>query len=210
MLAKAETDSVATTVDRWLAQFERALAERDDVLLATLFHARQPLARCAGPDLGHQNGQRLGRDRERAAGACRAGPTGRFQDSPPTDRPPPRDARGHERDRSDLPVRNRRRPRQRSAAAHPGCEPWHRAESVDIAHIAGRIKRDRGAGRAITVCGQVLFARFSRPELARPQDSRRRVCRPGSRGARCRRRTGRAFDRRPPYAIADRHAGRGP
>ena len=39
MLAKAETDSVATTVDRWLAQFERALAERDDVLLATLFHA---------------------------------------------------------------------------------------------------------------------------------------------------------------------------
>src|SRR6478752_10150488 len=39
MLAKAETDSVATAVDRWLAQFERALAERDDVLLATLFHA---------------------------------------------------------------------------------------------------------------------------------------------------------------------------
>src|SRR4051794_24274083 len=39
MLAKAETDSVATTVDRWLAQFEQALAERDDVLLASLFHA---------------------------------------------------------------------------------------------------------------------------------------------------------------------------
>jgi hypothetical protein len=39
MLAKAETNSVATTVDRWLAQFERALAERDDVLLETLFHA---------------------------------------------------------------------------------------------------------------------------------------------------------------------------
>ena len=38
MLAKAETDSVATTVDRWLAQFERALAEPDDALLATLFH----------------------------------------------------------------------------------------------------------------------------------------------------------------------------
>src|ERR1700704_1139493 len=39
MLAKAETNSVATTVDRWLAQFERALAEGDDVLLETLFHA---------------------------------------------------------------------------------------------------------------------------------------------------------------------------
>ena len=39
MLAKAETESVATTVDRWLAQFERALAEPDDALLATLFHA---------------------------------------------------------------------------------------------------------------------------------------------------------------------------
>src|SRR3954464_10991405 len=39
MLAKAETDSVATSVDRWLTQFERALADPDDVLLATLFHA---------------------------------------------------------------------------------------------------------------------------------------------------------------------------
>src|SRR3954464_1040265 len=39
MLAKAETDSVTTSVDRWLAQFERALAEPDDVLLETLFHA---------------------------------------------------------------------------------------------------------------------------------------------------------------------------
>ena len=27
MLAKAETDSIATAVDRWLAQFERALSE---------------------------------------------------------------------------------------------------------------------------------------------------------------------------------------
>ena len=39
MLAKAETESVATSVDHWLAQFERALAEPDDVLLRTLFHA---------------------------------------------------------------------------------------------------------------------------------------------------------------------------
>ena len=39
MLAKTETESVATTVDHWLAQFERALAQPDDVLLKTLFHA---------------------------------------------------------------------------------------------------------------------------------------------------------------------------
>jgi cation diffusion facilitator CzcD-associated flavoprotein CzcO len=34
----AGTETIATTVDHWLAQFERALAERDDVLLKTLFH----------------------------------------------------------------------------------------------------------------------------------------------------------------------------
>src|SRR3977135_3177621 len=39
MLAKTETESVAATADAWLAQFERALAEPDDVLLKTLFHA---------------------------------------------------------------------------------------------------------------------------------------------------------------------------
>jgi cation diffusion facilitator CzcD-associated flavoprotein CzcO len=36
MLARTET--IATIVDHWLAQFDRALAERDDVLLKTLFH----------------------------------------------------------------------------------------------------------------------------------------------------------------------------
>ena len=39
MLAKTETESAATTVGNWLAQFERALAESDDGLLKTLFHA---------------------------------------------------------------------------------------------------------------------------------------------------------------------------
>src|SRR5438552_16830429 len=36
MLAGSET--IATSVDHWLGQFERALAEPDDVLLETLFH----------------------------------------------------------------------------------------------------------------------------------------------------------------------------
>jgi cation diffusion facilitator CzcD-associated flavoprotein CzcO len=36
MLARTET--IATITDHWLAQFERALAEPDDVLLKTLFH----------------------------------------------------------------------------------------------------------------------------------------------------------------------------
>src|SRR6476660_8399825 len=39
MLAKTEKASVATSVDNWLAQFERALAEPDMVLLKALFHA---------------------------------------------------------------------------------------------------------------------------------------------------------------------------
>ncbi|MGB7715726.1 MAG: NAD(P)/FAD-dependent oxidoreductase, partial [Pseudolabrys sp.] len=39
MLAKTEKASVATSVDHWLAQFERALAQPDQVLLKTLFHA---------------------------------------------------------------------------------------------------------------------------------------------------------------------------
>ena len=39
MLAKTEKESVATTMDNWLGQFERALAEPDQVLLKTLFHA---------------------------------------------------------------------------------------------------------------------------------------------------------------------------
>ena len=37
MLARIET--IATIVDYWLTQFERALAEPDDVLLKTLFHS---------------------------------------------------------------------------------------------------------------------------------------------------------------------------
>jgi cation diffusion facilitator CzcD-associated flavoprotein CzcO len=36
MLARTET--IATIVDHWLAEFEKALAERDDVLFKTLFH----------------------------------------------------------------------------------------------------------------------------------------------------------------------------
>jgi len=34
----ARTDTIATIADHWLAQFERALADPDDVLLKTLFH----------------------------------------------------------------------------------------------------------------------------------------------------------------------------
>ena len=37
MLARTETD--LTVMERWLAQFERALSEADNALLKTLFHA---------------------------------------------------------------------------------------------------------------------------------------------------------------------------
>jgi thioredoxin reductase len=38
MLAETEIESAAAAAEKWLAQFERALAEPDDVLLKTLFH----------------------------------------------------------------------------------------------------------------------------------------------------------------------------
>src|SRR5262245_25945948 len=39
MLAKLETEPLATTVDHWLAQLERALAKSDEALLRRLFHS---------------------------------------------------------------------------------------------------------------------------------------------------------------------------
>jgi putative flavoprotein involved in K+ transport len=35
----AETQSIASSIDHWLAEFQRALAQHDDALLETLFHA---------------------------------------------------------------------------------------------------------------------------------------------------------------------------
>ena len=35
----AGTETIATIVDRWLAQFESTLGEPDDALLKTLFHS---------------------------------------------------------------------------------------------------------------------------------------------------------------------------
>jgi hypothetical protein len=42
----AETQSLATIANHWLATFEKALAGRDDVLLKTLFHATAIGAMC--------------------------------------------------------------------------------------------------------------------------------------------------------------------
>ena len=104
MLAKTEKASVATSVDHWLAQFERALAEPDHVLLKTLFHAdshwRDVLALTW--HIRTVNGSDAILSELKAQ--CRPSPTGRLQDGLPSDRAPPRDARGHQRDRSDLPI----------------------------------------------------------------------------------------------------------
>ena len=95
MLAKTEKASVATAVDNWLAQFERALAEPDNVLLKTLFHAdshwRDVLAltwhirTVSGLDA-------IVKELRAHVGRARAG---RLQDRLPSDCAPPRDARGH-------------------------------------------------------------------------------------------------------------------
>ena len=98
MLAKTEKASVATTVDHWLAQFERALAEPDDVLLETLFHAdshwRDVLA------LTWHIRTVSGLDaivRELKAHVGRARPAG-FRTASHRTAPRQRDARGHRRD----------------------------------------------------------------------------------------------------------------
>ena len=58
--------------------------------------------------------------------------------------------------------------------------------------------------------GRILLARFSGPELARSQEVRCCVHRPGPGRAGRRRRAGRAVDGRAPRAIAGRYADRGP
>jgi hypothetical protein len=101
MLARTET--IATIADHWLAQFERALAEPDDVLLKTLFHPdshwRDVLA------LTWQIRTVNGLDailRELKAHIGQVRPTG-FRTDP--HRTPPRHVtRGHERDRGDLQI----------------------------------------------------------------------------------------------------------
>src|SRR5262249_39260884 len=40
----ARTDNIVAATANWLAQFERALAERDDTLLGTTFHRDSPRA----------------------------------------------------------------------------------------------------------------------------------------------------------------------
>ena len=96
MLSKPET--IATAAENWLTQFERALAQPDDVLLKTLFHAdshwRDVLAltwrikTVSGADA-------ILRELKAHVGRARAD---RFQDRSRSDRAAPRDARGHRRD----------------------------------------------------------------------------------------------------------------
>ena len=100
----AERKPIATIADEWLADFERALAQPDDVLLRTLFHAdchwRDVLA------LTWQISTVSGVDavvKELKRYARRANPTG-FRTDPHRTAPRHANARRDQRDRSDLQV----------------------------------------------------------------------------------------------------------
>ena len=110
---KQDPSRSRTLADDWLAQFERALAEPGTAALGALFH----------PDSHWRDLLALtwtiatvdGRDaiaEALKAQAGRAKPSG-FRIDPDRTAPRHGDPRGHRGDRSDLPVRNRARPRQR-------------------------------------------------------------------------------------------------
>jgi hypothetical protein len=104
MLAKTETESAATAAENWLAQFESAVAEPDDVLLRTLFHAdshwRDVLALTWHIKTVEGSDAILS---ELNAHVGRARPVG-FRTAPHRIAPPACDARGQQRDRSDLSI----------------------------------------------------------------------------------------------------------
>src|SRR5713101_3299682 len=167
MLPRTETSE--TIANHWLARFEKALAEPDDILLETLFH----------PDSHWRDVLALtwhirtvsGLDailRALKAHVARANPSD-FRTDP-----------------------HRTAPRHVTRAGTNAFEAIFRFETDE----------GRGSG--------VLFARFPRAQLARPQKIRRRVCREGSGCAGRRRGTGGAFDRGAPDSIAGRYADRGP
>jgi hypothetical protein len=142
------TENLAALVESWLGQFERALAQSSDAPLNAAVFCGELLARCIGAHLGHPHDQRRGHHRQRTAGARRRR-RDRISSSIPIARPPRRVTRaGHGRDRSDLPVRDGARARQRRVAARVRFRRWQR-QGLDAAHGARRDQGTRGAGRQI-------------------------------------------------------------
>ena len=175
MLARTET--IATIADHWLAQFESALAGCDDVLLKTLFH----------PDSHWRDVLALtwhirtvnGLDaisRELKAHVGRANPTG-FRTDP--QRTAPRHVTRAGTNAIEAIFRFETAEGRGSGVLRltPDANDGNTLKAWTLAHSARRNKGVRGTGREIAAQGYVLFARFSRPELARPQEIRRRVCR---------------------------------
>ena len=206
MLARVET--IPTIVEIWLAQFERALAAPDDSLLRTLFHPDSHWRDVLALTWRIRTVDGADGDPERPQGSR---PPRRSEGLSDRSRPHAarhRDPRRHERDRSDLQVRDRRGPRQRRAAAHSGRGGRQRAEGVDAAHRARRTEGPRGGGRPVAAARHGLFARLPRAELARSAQGVGRICRPRSGGADRRRRTGRARGRGAASPVAGRYADR--
>ena len=114
-----KTNDISTATENWLAQFETALSRPDDRLLKTLFHPdsywRDVLA--LSWNLQTVNGADAILKELKAPRRPRR--ARRFCDRPRSRRAAPGDARRHQRDRGDLQIRNRARPRRRNPSADP-------------------------------------------------------------------------------------------
>ena len=174
-------------------QLARAIRRGADTarrrLAENLVWPGQLLARRAGAELEHPDHQRRRWDLARTQSARAQRRTERISHRSRPPRAAQRDARGHRLHRGDLQVRNQGRPRRRHHPADPGCRRRQQAQGLDAADRARRIKRLRGTARRPAPARQRLFARFPRPQLARPAQRIECLCRP---------RPDRAGDRRRP------------
>ena len=204
-------ETLTSLAASWLSQFERALAETDGVLLETLFHPgshwRDALAltwhirTVSGLDA-------IVAELQAHVGSAR--PTG-FRTDP--DRTAPRYVTRAGTNAIEAIFRFETAEGQGSGVLRltPDADDGNTQKAWTLlTALDDLIKGIRGTGRTIAAARQIVLTRFSGPQLAGPQGSRRPVCRPGSGRARGWRRPGRAFDRRTPHAFAGRYADRGP
>ncbi len=208
MLTRTET--TAPAVENWLAQFERALAAADADVLSSLFHAdsywRDVLAltwrieTVGGADAIVS---------ELNAHAARARPSG-FKIDPRRTAPRRVTRAGTAAIEAIFCFETAEGRGSGVVRLIPDAEEGNTLKAWTLLTALDEIKGHEEQRRPVAAPGQGLLARFPRPELARPPERRRRICRPRPRRAGGRRRTGRAVDRRAARAIAARHADRRP
>ena len=162
------TDDSSVAADNWLAPVRGSAGEAGRRRAEGPVPSRQLLARRAGAELEHPDPERRRRHPEGAAAAGPQHGAQRLCRRPRSRRAAQGDARGHQRDRSHLQVRDQGRARQRHHPPDPGCGRRQPPQGLDAADRAWRTQRLRGTTRRPAPARQRLFARLSRPQLARP------------------------------------------